>query len=163
MTDYYVQYWSWVETWVPKHIILPTCCLSELRRLSYLIWKRRIRVTCWSKIQHYCPTDRYFMMIFDVHLGSTDMAQYFGLSPCSPLKDIKLPYTRWKGTSIASIWGTFAWSAPRGYRDMAPFLLQMTPASYSMDLGVYKNVTFIEIYRSLNFSLKMQGWQVTMV
>ena len=108
VTDYTVQYWGWVEIGVPQPLSLPTGCFSEFGRLSYLIWKRGIRVTCWSKIQHYCPTDRYFMIIFDVHLGSTDHPPHFGLSLCSPLMDIKLPYTRRKGTHIAFIWGRVA-------------------------------------------------------
>ena len=81
---------------------------QEFGRLSYLIWKRGIRATCWSKNQHYCPTDRCFMIIFDVYLGSTDIPLHFGLSLCNPFKDIKLPYTRWKGTYIAFIWGRVA-------------------------------------------------------
>ena len=104
--------------WVPQPLSLPTGCFSELWRLSYLIWKRGIRATCCYKNQHYCPTDRYFMAIFDVYLGSDNHPLHFGLSLCSPLKDIKLPYTRWKGTYIAFIWGRVAWSAPRGCRAM---------------------------------------------
>ena len=32
--------------------------------LSYLIWKRTFRATCWFENQDPCPTDRYFMIIF---------------------------------------------------------------------------------------------------
>ena len=32
--------------------------------LSYLIWKRTFRATCWFQNQDPCPTDRYFMIIF---------------------------------------------------------------------------------------------------
>ena len=123
VTNYAVQYWGWVKIGVPQPLSQPTGCFSEFGSLSYLIWKRGIRATCWSKNQHYCPTDRYFMIIFDVYLGSTDMPLDFGLSLWNPLKDIKLPYTRWKGTCIAFTWGRVAWSAQRGCRDMAPFLL----------------------------------------
>ena len=123
VTDYTVQYWGWVEIGVPQPLSLPTGCFSEFGRLSYLIWKRGVRTTCWSKNQHFCPTDRYFMIIFDVYLGSTDMPLDFGLSLWNPLKDIKLPYTRWKGTCIAFIWGRVGWSASRDHRVTGPILL----------------------------------------
>ena len=52
---------------------------------------------CYIRLQSYSTG------LFDVHLGSTDHPLHFGLSLCSPLMDIKLPYTRRKGTHIAFI------------------------------------------------------------
>ena len=97
-------------------------CFSELGRLSYLIWKRGLRATCWYENQDCNPTDRYFMIIFWYSPGSANILLHFGLSPSSLLEHTGPPYAIWKGTSIASTWGTLAWSALRGYRDMAPFL-----------------------------------------
>ena len=53
---------------------------------------------------------------FGVQLGSTSEALHFGLSLCNPLKDIRLPYTRWKGTYIAFIWCIVAQYISRGCR-----------------------------------------------
>ena len=73
---------------------------------------------------------------FGIHLGSNNHAQHFDLSLCNPLKHIRLPYTRWKGTFIAFILGMEASPPPRGYRDMAPFALLMTPASYYVNINL---------------------------
>ena len=94
-------------------------CFSELGRLSYLIWKRGLRATCWYENQDCNPTDRYFMIIFWYSPGSANSLLHFGLSLCNPLKQIRLSYIRWKGTSIAFIWGIVVWSATRGCTDMA--------------------------------------------
>ena len=51
-------------------------------------------------------------------LGSNSIPLYFGLSLCNLLEHIELPYPRWKGTSIAFIWGKEEWSSTWGYRDM---------------------------------------------
>ena len=94
-------------------------CFSELGRLSYLIWKRGFQATCWYENQDCNPTDRYFMIIFWYSPGSANSLLHFGLSLCNPLKQIRLSYIRWKGTSIAFIWGIVVWSATRGCTDMA--------------------------------------------
>ena len=91
-------------------------CFSELGRLSYLIWKRGLRATCWYENQDCNPTDRYFMIIFWYSPGSANSLLHFGLSLCSLLEHTGPPYPIWKGTSIASIWGTLAWSVTRGCR-----------------------------------------------
>ena len=39
-------------------------CLLELGKLSYLIWKRTSKATCWYQNLDHRPTDRYFMIIF---------------------------------------------------------------------------------------------------
>ena len=106
-------------------------CFSELGRLSYLIWKRGFQATCWYENQDCVPTDRYFMIIFWYFLGSTNEAQHFGLSLCNPLTHIKLPYTRWKGTSIAFIWGMVAWSTTRGCIDNAAGTFLLGLPSYA--------------------------------
>ena len=41
----------------------------------------------------------------DIHLGSAYTPLHFGLSLCNLLQHVWLPYPRWKGTSIALIWG----------------------------------------------------------
>ena len=46
-------------------------CFSEVFRLSYLIWKRGLRATCWYENQDCNLTDRYFMIIFWYSPGST--------------------------------------------------------------------------------------------
>ena len=93
-------------------------CLLELVRLSYLIWKRRFRATCWYENQDHCPTDRYFMIIFWCPPGVWKHATLFCLSLSNLLTYIRLPYIRWKGTSIALIWGILSCSIPRGCIDM---------------------------------------------
>ena len=123
MTDKIVQYWWCVETWVPQPLSLSTGCFSEFGSLSYLKWKRGIGATCWSKNQHYCLTYRYFMIIFDVYLGSADIPLLFGLSLCNLMKQVRLPYPIWKGTCIPFIWGRVGWSASRGYRVLGPILV----------------------------------------
>ena len=110
VTDSTVQYWRWVETRVPQPLSLKSGCFSEFGMLTYLIWKRGIRATCWYKNHPYWPTDRYFMIIFDSTWGLLPLPLHFGLSLCNPSKDIKQPHTRWKGTYIAFIWGRVAWS-----------------------------------------------------
>ena len=74
---------------------------------------------------------------FGVWLGSTSEALHFGLSLCNPLKDIRLPYTRWKGTYIAFIWCIVAWSTTRGCRVTGPFLVYGGQASYMQKI-LYK-------------------------
>ena len=79
---------------------------------------------CYKRLQSY-STGLYWVL-----LGFTDMPLHFGMSLCNPLKDNKLPYTRWKGTCIAFIWGRVAWSAPRGCRETSSVSLKMAQASY---------------------------------
>jgi len=55
---------------------------------------------------------------FGVHLGSWNEALHFGLSLCNPLRYIGLLYSKWKGTSMAFIWGILTYPAPRGCRDI---------------------------------------------
>ena len=57
----------------------------------------------YGSIIYYKRFQSYSTGVFDVHLGSTDIPLHFGLSLSYPFKDIKLPYTRWKGTYIAFI------------------------------------------------------------
>ena len=49
-------------------------------------------------------------------LVSTNIPLYFGLSLCSLLQQVRLPYTRWKGIYLAFIWGIVAGSPARGCR-----------------------------------------------
>ena len=46
-------------------------CFPELGRLSCLIWKRRLRATCWYENQDCNPTYIYFMIISWYSPGST--------------------------------------------------------------------------------------------
>ena len=55
----------------------------------------------------------------EVQLGSAGMPPHFGLSLCSPLEYIRLPYISWKGTFLAFIWGIVACPIPSGCIDMA--------------------------------------------
>ena len=55
---------SGVKTGGVSALCLSLGCLLELSMLSYLIWKRTSKATCWYENQDYCPTDRYFMIIF---------------------------------------------------------------------------------------------------
>ena len=69
-------------------------------------------------------------MCFGVWLLSTSYLQHFGLSLCNPLKQIRLPYMVWKGTSIAFIWGIKASSTTRGCRATKFINLLTTSPSY---------------------------------
>ena len=51
-----------------------------------------------------------------VLLGSAGIPLYFGLSLCNPLEQIRLPYGKWKRTSLAFIWGLEGWFQSAGYR-----------------------------------------------
>ena len=79
---------------------------------------------CYKRLQSYSNG------LYWVLLGFTDMPLHFGMSLCNPLKDNNLPYTRWKGTCIAFIWGRVAWSAPRGCRETSSVSLKMAQALY---------------------------------
>ena len=68
--------------------------------------------------QDHCPTDRYFMIIFWCPPGVCKHPSLFCLSLCNLLAHIRLPYVRWKGTSIALMWCILACSTPSIYRDM---------------------------------------------
>ena len=57
-----------------------------------------------------------FKPYFWVVLASTRWPLHFGLSLCNLLEQIMLPYLKWKGIGIPSIWGIVAWSTTRGYR-----------------------------------------------
>ena len=59
------------------------------------------------------------MIIFWHPAGVCKQLNLFCLSLCNLLAHIRLPYIRWKGTSIALIWGIVAFPTPRIYRDMA--------------------------------------------
>ena len=122
LSEFRTEFWGlkdWTLMW--KHELLQPLwlslgCFSELGRLSYLIWKRGLRATCWYENQDCNPTDRYFMIIFWYSLGSANSLLHFGLSLCSLLEHTGPPYPIWKGTSIASIWGIWAWPVPKGCR-----------------------------------------------
>ena len=105
-------------------------CFLELGELSYLIWKRTFRAIYWYKNQDHCPTDRYFMIIFWRPAGVWKQPTLFCLSLCNPLAHIRLPYIRWKGTSIALIWGMVACPVPGIYRDMIMVKDLVNPPSY---------------------------------
>ena len=80
------------EIWkqgLPQPLWLSLGCFFELSLLLYLNWKRRNRAICWYQNQDHWPTDRYFMIIFWAFLGSGKHTQYFGLSLCNPLEQIK--------------------------------------------------------------------------
>ena len=54
--------------WVKTRGVLPLClsfgCFFELGMLSYLIWKKTSRATCWYENQDHSLNDRYFMTMF---------------------------------------------------------------------------------------------------
>ena len=70
------------------------------------------------------------MIIFWCPPGVCKHSSLFCLSFCNPLAHIRLLYIRWKGTSIALIWGIIACPNPRGYRDMAWGYDFVNPPSY---------------------------------
>ena len=67
----------------------------------------------------------------DVHLGSAYTLLHFGLSLCNLLQHVRLPYPRWKGTSIALIWGIGVQYKCCIYRDIKCRNFPSDPASYS--------------------------------
>ena len=69
-------------------------CLLELGKLSYLIWKRRFRATCWYQNIHHCPTDKYFMIIFWELLGSTKEVTFMRLYFFSYLFKIMISFIK---------------------------------------------------------------------
>ena len=54
--------------------------------LSYLIWKRTFRATCWFENQDPCPTDRYFMIIFWRPPGVLEWSSTFWPLTLQPLE-----------------------------------------------------------------------------
>ena len=60
-----------MEKGVPQPFCLSLICFT---------WKKTFKATCWYEKQEHCPTNRYFMIIFGVYLGSTNEAQHFDLS-----------------------------------------------------------------------------------
>ena len=138
---------------LPQPFWLSLGCFLELGKLSYLIWKRTFRAIYWYKNQDLCPTDRYFMIIFWRPAGVCKQPTLFCLSLCNLLPHIRLPYIRWKGTSIALIWGIVACPVPRICRDMVLVKDSVNPPSYCTDhdlsleplhknMGVLKTRTF---------------------
>ena len=111
--------WMGWKQEMSQPLCLSLGCFFELGMLSYLIWKRTFRATCWYENQDHSPTDRYFMIIFWRPAGVCKQPSLFCLSLFNLLAHIRLPYIRWKGTSIALIWGIVACPNPRDYRDMA--------------------------------------------
>ena len=66
----------------------------------------------------------------DIHLGSAYTPLHFGLSLCNLLQHVWLPYPRWKGTSIALIWGIGVQYKCCIYRDIKCRNFPSDPASY---------------------------------
>ena len=66
----------------------------------------------------------------DVHLGSAYTPLHFGLSLCNLLQHVWLPYPRWKGTSIALIWGIVGLYKCCIYREIKCRNFPSDPASY---------------------------------
>ena len=106
----------------------------------------------------YCFAQRAF-------LGSTNYPLHFGLSLSHSLEQIRPPYTIWKGTYLAFIWGWVACPLPRGCRDMASFLFKMAQASYTTPqsanedrLSVYAShdISHLTMLRHLHF----YAWQM---
>ena len=62
---------------VLEPFFMPLGCFSELGRLPYLIWERKVWAICWSKNLDYCPTDRYFLNIFLSRAGVYQMSSTF--------------------------------------------------------------------------------------
>ena len=62
--------------------------------------------------------------------GVWEHPSLFCLSLWNLLAHIRLPYIRWKGTSIALIWGMVACPTPRGCRDMRALKDMLNPPSY---------------------------------
>ena len=48
--------------------------------------------------------------------GSAKIPLHYSQSLCRFMEQTRLPYTKWKGTFIAFIWGMEAWYASRGYK-----------------------------------------------
>ena len=67
----------------------------------------------------------------DVHLGSAYTPLHFGLSLCNLLQHVWLPYPRWKGTSIALIWGIVGLYKCCIYREIKCRNFPSDPASYN--------------------------------
>ena len=67
---------------------------------------------------------------FGVYLGSANHLLHFDLSLCNLLAHIRLPYIRWKGTSIALILAIVASPIPSIYRDMVLVKDLVNPPSY---------------------------------
>ena len=86
------QSWFDVKTGVASAFRLSLSCFLELGKLSYLIWKRTFRATCWYENQDHCPTDRYFMIIFRSLAGVCQHLYLFNLSLCNSLEQRRLPY-----------------------------------------------------------------------
>ena len=85
------------EKWklgLPQPLWLSLDCLLELGKLSYLIWKRRFRATCWYQNIHHCPTDKYFMIIFWELLGSTKEVTFMRLYFFSYLFKIMISFIK---------------------------------------------------------------------
>ena len=82
-------------------------------------WHKILSCSCqlqtifWSVTPHL----HVLIMIWNVYVSQKD-GVHFGMSLCNPLKDNKLPSTRWKGTCIAFIWGRVAWFPSIGFRVM---------------------------------------------
>ena len=122
--------------------------------LLYLIWKRRFRATCWYKNQNYGPTYRYFMIIFWCPPGVWKHATLFCLSLSNLLTYIRLPYIRWKGTSIALIWGILSCSIPRGCIDMKEGSdLQNLPSYRHMERLIVRHSKLRSVCRETIFTL----------
>ena len=94
---------------VIKQGMVQSLCLSfgyllELGELSYIIWKRRIRATCWLKnfeIYSWIAIIRAYTL--DT-LGSWKYLQLYGLSHSHFLWQMGLSYKIWKRGSRAVIW-----------------------------------------------------------
>ena len=63
-------------------------------------------------------------------LGSTSIPLHFGLSLCDLLVQIRLPYSKWKRTSLAFIWGMKVWCATRGCTVTVPIQFVTSTPSY---------------------------------
>ena len=49
---------------VPEPLCTSLGCFSELGKLSYLIWKRRVWAICWSKNFEFFQSKSYYLSIF---------------------------------------------------------------------------------------------------
>ena len=118
------------EQGLSQPLWLPRDCFSELGKLSYFIWKRTSRATCWLKFFEFFLHIAIIQAWFWGVLGSANIPQHFGLSLCSLLEQIRLPYRKWKRTSLAIIWGMKPWSAARGCTLTAPIQFVTSTPSY---------------------------------
>ena len=92
------------------------------------------QVTVWKLRQPLFSLHIRIVLLSALHsdalLGSAGIPLHFGLSLCNPWEQRWPPYIKWKGTSLAFIWGLLACYTPRIYREMKLFKDLHNPPSY---------------------------------